>query len=329
MATAHRIEGLETACWGDGERENSVMGALSYALPRAGAVVSYPFLMGVSGAAFRFQLAQPQWCPSAPHAGCGYPCVERVWSALPCQRRAVGGPGEAEERLERAREALRASVDRGVPVLYEHEETSLIVGYEDDGECCVIRDYAEREPGYATKPLAELLSSWASLAVIEPGDAPDRTAAIEGSLRLAVELADATSFDRYAAGFAAFDAWITDLRDVEYYAAAELQQTLVRAIANAHGLASLIDARAAAVDYLHEVSGELDADRARAAAEAADAYAREVAVLRERPAREVAPAPWHLRGEPWAQATRDAEADLLERALQHEREAVGALRAAA
>lgn len=329
MATAQRIEGLEAARWGDGELENSVMGALSHALPRAGVRVSYPFLMGVSGAAFRFQLAQPQWCPSAPHAGCGYPCVERVWAALPCERRAVGGPDEGQQRLPRARRALCASIDRGVPVLYEHEETSLVVGYEDGGERCVMRDYAEREPGYGEKPLSELLSSWASLAVIEPSDAPDRRGAIEGSLRLAVELADAASFDRYAAGFAAFEAWIADLRDAEYYASAEPQQLLVRAIANAHGLASLIDAREAAVEYLHEVGGELDADRSRASAEAADAYARQVAVLRERPARELAPAPWHLRGEPWAQATRDAQADLLERALQHEREAVAALRAAA
>ena len=322
---SNTITGLEAARWGGGVRENSVMGALSFALGQTDTGASYAFLMGVSGAAFRFQLAQPDWCPSSPHAGCGFNCADQVTEALPFTCRAVGLPEDGEQRVERAREAVVASIDRGVPALYRHEEESLVVGYAEGGERVLLRGNHKHEAGYEEKPLAELLSSWAGMGVLEPGDAQSREAAIERSLELAVELADTPAFDRYASGFAAFERWIEDLRDEAAFEG-EPQALFMKGLPNAHCFASLADARAAAVEYLREVAPELDAERAARARAAADIYAQEVELLCARPPYEVAPAPWHLQGKPWTQEKREAQAQLLEQALGLERKAVDALR---
>ncbi|MFQ6091721.1 MAG: M56 family metallopeptidase [bacterium] len=66
------IEGVDKlAGWGNGE-ENTFIGSLRVALSAVGENVPYDQLMGPSGAAFRLQIAQPEWCASAPDAQVGF-----------------------------------------------------------------------------------------------------------------------------------------------------------------------------------------------------------------------------------------------------------------
>ncbi len=75
------IEGVGRLQWGKGQ-ENTFMGALAAVMQSIGEDVSYDYLMGVSGAAFRLQIHQPDWCPSAPDAGCGFNCAGAATEAL-------------------------------------------------------------------------------------------------------------------------------------------------------------------------------------------------------------------------------------------------------
>jgi len=75
------LEGVEKLQWGKGQ-ENTFMGALTAAMRAIGEDVTYDYLMGVSGAAFRLHFHQPNWCPSSPDATCGFDHFEPVMKAL-------------------------------------------------------------------------------------------------------------------------------------------------------------------------------------------------------------------------------------------------------
>ena len=56
---------------------NTVFKSTAITLQAMGEDVSYEFLMGISGAAFRVQLHE-EWCPSSPHPDCGFDCTAVV-----------------------------------------------------------------------------------------------------------------------------------------------------------------------------------------------------------------------------------------------------------
>ncbi len=65
------IEGVQKLGWGLG-KENTFMGALQSTLNTIGDDVTYEYLVGISGAAFRLHFHYPEWCPSSPDATCGF-----------------------------------------------------------------------------------------------------------------------------------------------------------------------------------------------------------------------------------------------------------------
>ena len=55
-------------------QQNTVINCYATAMRAAGEDCSYEYLMGLSGAVFRFQLSRGGWCGSSPHAYCGFQC---------------------------------------------------------------------------------------------------------------------------------------------------------------------------------------------------------------------------------------------------------------
>ncbi len=337
------IGGLEQVRWGAGERENSVIGALAAALDAMGEETSYEELMGLSGAAFRIQMHQPRWCPSAPHANCGFDCHRAVLDALGYELVSVpvgeGDPGA----VARARRAVMESIDRGVPAFYSSEEESLVVGYDHAGRRLLLRRYGARERGYTPwwleKPPGEETRSYPEsfvhewpflgLGVLRPKPGkPDRQQARKRSLELAIELARSRSYGPYASGFTAYAFWIEGLRNPAHFA--DARERLHRMGANAHCYYSLCDARSAAAHYLRGLAAELGDGAAPRLVRAAELY-RQIAedVLGQECVTKLAPMPWMLpEGEEWTQEQRDEEARLLERAMALEREALAEIEAA-
>jgi hypothetical protein len=88
--------------------------------------------MGASGAAFRVQMSEGRLYPSSPHAACGFNCAELAVRAWGNDVTFIATDDTHDGDRVRARAAIIGSIAGGVPVLYEHDESSLIVGYTSD-----------------------------------------------------------------------------------------------------------------------------------------------------------------------------------------------------
>jgi hypothetical protein len=272
---------------------------------RVGDEIDYDYLMAASGAAFRVQMAEGMLCPSSPHAACGFDCAKlalQAWgheiSWLPT------GEGHESER-EVARVSILESIERGVPVLYEHEESSLIVGYTDKN--LLLRSYSARQPGY------DEMETWPWFVGIasEAGSRPERRQVISDSLRLATQLFETPKVDRYTCGRAAYRHWADLLTNEAAFQKMTNQECFGAALGNAHTFDCLADARGAAANFLAGVADNLALEVQRALRGAAEDYGDLENTLREQ-RKELAPYPWELPDvRAWPAELRQREAEAL------------------
>ncbi len=313
------IKGLESLRIGGPKGENSVMAALAGALLAAGEDVTYEFLFGVSGAAFRLQICQPEWCPSAPNAGVGYDCVPAALEAAGYETSTFAPKDTDPDSIEKARAAILDSINKGIPSVYSSEEASLIVGYENGGKELLLRRYGTGEDGYS--PMKKW--PWGVWVLRKRATAPNRRKMIVRSLATAVKLANTASFANYASGFAAYGLWTAQLRDASRYVKLDTKGIWLPMMANAHCFYSLLDARQTAAIYLRSVANEFGAPAAEHLGSAAELYAGIYPKLTRRCPLELAPQPWRLKpGESWTQELRNEQADALQLAESAERQAV-------
>ena len=109
---------------------NSCLASMAAALQAVGREVSCTYATGSSSCAFRLQFS---WCPPAPSASIGYEVWPAALEAAGCeweQHPLVG----MEEILGAVRNAVRASIDAGRPVLLGSEEDGVVVGDEPVSE---------------------------------------------------------------------------------------------------------------------------------------------------------------------------------------------------
>jgi hypothetical protein len=319
------IEGLEKF-WLEGvaRQQNSVMASLTVALRAVGEDVTYEYLMGVSGAAFRLQISQPDWCPEAPFAGVGFNCTSAAMRAVGRKLAEFGAKeGDAEAEGKR-RDAIVESINKGYPVLFLKEEGGLVVGYVDGGKTFLRSYYLDRTDGYVQFDKW----SWAGAGIIgEKKQVPPRRENLLRSLEIAMELANTPRYDKFASGFAAYEVWISGLLDESGFEKMDKEKLRTTTLSNAWCYVSLVDARGAAVRYLLSIEEEFKGDAAAHLAKAADLYDEIHMKLSE--GRENAPFPQDLQaGERWTKEMRQAQARLLRESLAQERKAVGELKAA-
>ena len=207
------IAGLEEAHIGAPGHNNSVMATLYYAMNAAGEIITYEYLMGVSGAVFRLQVMQPEWCPSAPHSYCGFNCNDVVKDAIAYELVPYSPKENDAEGVAKVRKAIVESIEKGIPALCGSEEESLVVGYEEEGKVLLVRGYNARKPGYS----ALKKWPWGFTVLQRKAQAPDRRAAVLRSLKLASELATTKNYEKYASGYAAYELWIAGLEDDARY----------------------------------------------------------------------------------------------------------------
>lgn len=127
------VRGLTSA-----ECPSRMHGAQAAVMRAIGEEITYDELVGAGALAFRLQI-HPTFCPSSPHARCGYECVEGSLAALPwhVEEHAVGdlepdNPSHAD-RIRAIRRTVMDSIDRGIPVQYGDIEDGIIVGYQSEG----------------------------------------------------------------------------------------------------------------------------------------------------------------------------------------------------
>ena len=304
----------------------SIIACIAGAMAALGEVeLTYPYLMGVSGAAFRVQMGYPRWCPSAACADCGYDCTPGAMKATGFRLTSipvVDDPDHLEQAAARAAEAVRQSVDRGIPLLYISEESGLAVGYRNDGKR-IVRPYEAPD----TTDYVETEDWPWVLGVIEPEDEPmDRRQAVADSLRLAVRLARTERFGDYVSGFAALEHWSEALLDDGRFAELTPENWWPIAHGNGWCYPSLWSARYNAARYLREVADEWDDPARSKLLELAGVYQRMHQTLsRTQPEFDCiwSLQPWMLKSPAnWTRAIREKESALLREALAIEREAV-------
>lgn len=322
------VRNLEQVAWGGPHaKQNSVMAAFEAAVAALGGTRDYDALMATSGAAFRLQ---HKWCPSSPHAQCGFDCSELAARAagyrldwLRAKDTRVGD-WQYAEGLATAHARATACIDEGSAVLWSSEECGLLVGYAESGEW-LVRPYAPGEPGYTRT------SDWPwYFGILKKNGEP--LSGIESAvhvLQTAARLAHTAAFGPYTSGFAAYERWVNELRAGEIFS--DEASWFQIALGNAHTYACLADARAAGSRYLEQLSTDLPDSPSVRVRQAAAAFAEVGQLVTGAPD---APKPWQLF--PWcfespAEWTHDqrlAQANVLEAARRAEERGVAALEAA-
>ena len=313
--------------WFVGDRESSVHAAQAAAMEAVGEDVTYAYLLGVSGLAFRMQVSQDGLCPSSPHSFCGYGCHVRSSKALPWKLKLYEVKPEDAAAVAEARQAIVESVDRGVPVQYGSEEDGIIVGYQKGGEEWICF-HPMREGG--TRTFVETQWPWGVLLFTEPRESPPvRRDLALGALGQAFEMADTVETGGYWVGFRAWDEYLTKLRDLQGADEEALKESMM---GNSWIYECLAQYRGAAAQYLRDVAGEFDTGIARHLHKAADLYERissEILRDEEHCLITIAPLPWLLKeGEAWTNEMRQGQIERLAAALPLEREAIQEIKAA-
>ena len=150
------IRGLETARI----MENSFIASLAHAMRAMGEPYDHAYLMGMSGAAFRVQMMQPDWCPSAPHSACGYNCIEPAMEAVPYHLVRVLTKRDDPEAMDALWQRVTASIDAGTPALMTADETGLVTGYVPEDRTLLCRPYVAREDGYVPVGSEGVWTQW-------------------------------------------------------------------------------------------------------------------------------------------------------------------------
>lgn len=336
------ITGLEQyPIGGDGEHENSVIACIAGVMAALGEdELTYEYLMGASGAAFR---VQHMWCPSAACAPCGYDCVPGAMKATGYRLTWIDTQPEGKllsDGVEKAGPAIVASIERGVPALSASEESCLIVGYHQDGRRIIRNDDGGFQP--SGKGYVEM-DKWPwGIGIVEPKDVPmNRKEAVANSLRLAVMLARTERFEHYLSGFAAYEQWASELEQGEVrvgpvterfpghvirFADLTKDNWFVPALGNGYTYGCLYATRLAAEKYLRDVAEDYENPIRSGLLEIAALYARiHEGLGRKRPEYACAWSlqPWRIGGpDKWTPQMRCAEAEALRVALSIERQAI-------
>jgi hypothetical protein len=283
--------------------------------------ISYEYLLGVSGLAFRMQVSKDGLCPSSPHSFCGYPCHARSSQALPWVLQLFEAKAEDTAKVQAARQAVADSINRGVPVQYGSEEDGIIVGYQKGGEEWICF-HPMHEGG--TETFVETQWPWGILIFVEPKqEMPPKRVLATGALEQALAMSQAKEAGDYHVGFAACGAYLARLRTLQE---ADEETQKGDMLGNSWIYECLAKYRAAAALYLREVAGEFGSPAEGHLFKAAELYERmssEVLQDRKHCLITIAPLPWSLKeGQAWTNEMRQDQIARLEAALPLEREAL-------
>jgi len=234
-------------------------GALTSVMRQQGEDVDYAYLMGVSGAAFRLKI-HPNWCPSAQNPE----MEDDIYPTQALVALGYAGVFKHGPKLGKAEylRMMREQIDRGIPVIVSGAEihpapdfSSVVTGYEG-GEKFFFFSYCHNTEDYDETTGDKLIGD--ILFVNKVGQPLEALDAVRRSFQLAVKMANTKELNGYAHGFAAYDAWITRLREKEAeFARMDQKKLKDEWWRNAMNYEGLCDARGAARRYLLRAQGEL------------------------------------------------------------------------
>lgn len=309
---------------------NSVIACLTSILKSQGYDVSYEYLMGLGGRAFRLQFSG---CPSAQHSFCGFntakPAARVFGYDLNTYRLRAPGhhkdpkPPSARE-VKESWNALKKSIDSGIPGIADWEESNILVGYEppkgkDNG--LLVRIDKDEPYFFQIQDLP-----WSVTLLEKQGEVSPRKEAIINSLKIAIRNAYAPTLSginvdemktlTYPAGFDAWDEWLKFLEKYD-----EKKEGNSGSFGNACCYNCLIDARKAAVKYLDIISKEFKEETAEQLRKSRENYQKVVEHLTA--GKQYVKYPGQFKkNEMWTKEMRQKQIDAIKKALSFERKAI-------
>ncbi len=320
-----------------GEFASSMHGVWARMGQAIGEGPSYDELICYGGLAFRVQVHEAM-CPSAAHPCCGYKCFANSERALPWKMQTFfafpwGKPIEDRPAFEaQACAAIKASIDRGIPVHYGSEEDGLIIGYADEGRrwWCVHPYHKGGGEAFWHDEVSGFAGSngqWPWGLGVWAGPRPqtehvsprDLTLA---ALRQAVDMWRTEKQEAYFCGDAAYTHWLNWLREVESGADADPKGKMQ---GNGWCFDTLVHYRRIAGPWLRAQAELFDGEARTQLLVAADHYAQLVdgCVMNLE-------CPWSLAPGPdkhaqWTSGMRQDQIGRLEAAREHDLAAIAAI----
>ena len=335
------IEGVEGFCCD--QYASSVHGSQTRMLQTLGESLTYEDLIGYSGFAFRVGWHEVG-CPSAGHPCCGYRCIENSIRALPWQLKMYESSPWCKPKGDRgafeaqACAAIKASIDRGVPVHYGREEDGLIMGYADEGQrwLCVHpynkggseTFWHDEASGFAGGAWPWIIVVWTGPKALE--DRVDGRDLLTAALKQAVDMwGHQTDLDPdhrpervYFTGDMAYAPWIGWLRAIEV---GELEDPKAGIQGNAWCFHVLVHSRRIASRWLTQQADRLEGQAHQHLLDAAGHYQKLVDVCMKDLDSSWALAPGPGQFDQWTSAMRTEQIARLQVAQQHDANAIDAI----
>jgi hypothetical protein len=318
------------------EYASSVHGCQARILQTVGESADYADLICCNGFAFRVQVA-PDFCPSAGHPFMGYECTRhdlakdlwRIDDLSPTK----GSDEQPPKYDDNAIGAVKASIERGVPVQYEGEEDGLIVGYAVDGaRWLCIHPYHQAGQQAFWYDEGDAMAGgngnppWRLAVWIAPRPDAERTPDAEllkHALALAVEMWESSG--PYPCGQNGYRHWIESLRHIDDGRFDDPQLIMQ---GNAWCMDVLVHARRIASDWLRGKADTLPDKPSQRLEAAADAYSDLVAACLKDVESTWEITLWPGAYPQWTNEVRDRQIQRLEVAREYDLVAIGAIREA-
>ena len=198
-----------------------------------------------------------------------------------------------------------ASIDRGWPVLIQSEECGILYAHSDSGRKLIGEHYNVKGE-YALDRMPWSVTIFRSLK-----NRLSRHDAAVRSFRIAVEMARTWKFESYRSGFAAYEQWISELKDEPRYAKTDLTFN------NWWLYDCLRESRHAAVVYLHSIEKDFQGASLDSLKNATALY-EQVSALIDSGYKQL---PAMGRGR-WTKANRSAQAVIICKCLDLEKRAI-------
>ncbi len=215
--------------------------------------LDYTMLMGLSGAAFRFQM-KLDWGAEAVLASEGYRCDQKALDALGYEYKFLE-LDRTESNRESIRQAIIQTIDGGSPVLgfkmVVQPDWGVITGYQKGGREFLVRTYGSKREGYS---LAEAFPR--QVYLIEGRTVPlTRRESIIRSFAVAQAVLDTQKVDNYYCGMTAINNWLQTLETGKFQEINEEEFEII-VQSNYAMFTHLIEDRSFAASYLKRIAPE-------------------------------------------------------------------------
>lgn len=312
--------------WFVGEKESSPHAQQEIVMQALGDQHNYDYYIGISGLAFRMQISKEGFCPSSPHANCGYKC-DRSSKLYPWKINSYSCKPEELEKANDIRKKIVESIDRGFPVLYGSEESGVIVGYQKDGE-----EFIAYHPFHEGGKSQFVEKGWPwgfEIFSKEKISLLDEKALFVESIKQAIEMSNAQDSGNYYVGLSAWEKIIQKLEELDSADDKTRQDAMM---GNSWIYECLSSYRSSAAKYLRYFAPKFD-EKPRAhllkAAEYYDKMSKEALTGKEC-VLTIAPAPWSLKeGQKWTSDMRKEEIRRIKLAYELEKKAIEELKSSA